>query len=172
MQTIPPEKVQEIWQEMSQMSQPQAAELAARMQAEQPAILVYLLAAEQADEAGEESGWLMEIGAMIWWAMTRVGGPLPMVSPEQLDAAEEANLRLLERLDEGSEFNYLDAVQSLVSGYNQMPLLGYTIEHLMADAADEPELVDEGIGLALLRLKTIIDVLDEGATDPEAQAPA
>ncbi|MCP5518939.1 MAG: hypothetical protein H7A45_16980 [Verrucomicrobiales bacterium] len=163
MQTISPEKVAAIWQELSQMTQTQAADLAARMQEEQPAILVYLLAAEQADEATQDAGWLMEIGALIWWAMTREAGPLPMVTPEQLDAAEDANIRFLEQLDEGSEINYHTALQSLAADYNQMPLFGHTIGQLMADATEEPELVDEGVGLALLRLKTVIDTLDQAS---------
>jgi hypothetical protein len=43
----------------------------------------------------------------------------------------------------------------------QMPLLGAVLEALMEGNEEEPELLHEDIGLALLHLKTVIDCLDQ-----------
>ncbi|MCB1129176.1 MAG: hypothetical protein KDM81_21940, partial [Verrucomicrobiae bacterium] len=66
MQTVPIETVEAVWQELGQLTQEQAGEMAQRMQDEQPAILIYLLTAEEVeDEVDAEQGWLLETGAVI-----------------------------------------------------------------------------------------------------------
>lgn len=162
MQTVPNEIVEAVWQELGQMTQEQASDLAQRIQSEQPTILMYLLAAEEADEDGEvEPGWLLEIGAVICEAMRRVSdGELPEVTGEELDAAEQANIRYLEDLEEGSEMDYEQALRELTDGYNQMPLLGSILEQVMGgtEPGDLEPVADVGMGL--LRVKTVIDCLD------------
>lgn len=156
------EIVEAVWQELGQMSQDQAAELAQRMQDEQPAVLMYLLAAEEADaDEDAEQGWLLELGAIVCEAMRRGGGAdLPEVSVDDLDAAEQGNIQYLEGLEEGSEMDYEEAVKEMIEGYNQMPLLGSVLEYLMGDGEADALPPGAEAGMALLRVKTVIDCLD------------
>jgi hypothetical protein len=68
---------------------------------------------------------------------------------------------MLEKLELGSEFEWTEAVRQLVHGYNQRELLTFSIEVLMADDEETPELASDRIGLEMLWLKTIIDSLDQ-----------
>jgi hypothetical protein len=131
----------------------------------QPAIVGYLLAAEE-ESKGEGKGELgrgdlLFLGLFIWESFRAAGHQPREVTPEDIEAAEEANTNYLERLEEGSEHGFAEAVRGLMETYNQMPLLGATLEILMSENAEEPDMAGEDVGLALLHLKTVIDVLDQ-----------
>ena len=135
--------------------------MAERMQQEQPFIMVYLLAADESMLDENKRGSLLMLGATIWQIMSGGGPPLRQVGDAELEAAEEANIRALEDLESGSEMTYTEAMQRLISNYNQMPLLGAVVEALMDGHTDEPDLAPEHLGLALIHLKTVIDCLDQ-----------
>jgi hypothetical protein len=160
MQTVSQTTIDEIHERLMGTSPEEAQALMQRMAVEQPAILAYLLACDEDILPESDRGTLMLLGILIWESFSAVQSPLHMVTPEELDAAEELNLKVLETLAEDSEAGYLAAVQKLTESYNQMPLLGVVLEELMADDEEEPELVDENSGLAMLNLKTVIDCLD------------
>jgi hypothetical protein len=101
------------------------------------------------------------LGAAVWQVMTEAGPPLRQVTDVELEAAEEANIRALEELEQDSEFAQRDAMSRLVADYNQMPLLGAVVEALMAGHEEAPELAPDHVGLALIHLKTVIDCLDQ-----------
>ena len=56
MQTIPVETVERVWDQLEQVSRKEASQLANRMREQQPALMVYLLASEEALDTGEEIG--------------------------------------------------------------------------------------------------------------------
>jgi hypothetical protein len=159
--TIPAHVIDEVWQSLSEATPEQSQALAARMQQEQPFIMVYLLAAEENLLDPDERGSLLMLGAIIWQVISSVRAPLRQASDADLEAAEEANIRALEQLDEASEMDYTEAVSRLISSYNQMPLLGAVLEALMSGHEEAPELAPEHIGMALIHLKTVIDCLDQ-----------
>ncbi len=80
---------------------------------------------------------------------------------EELEAAEDANLKFLEEMDAGSEMDFVAGMQKMVASYNQMPLLGAVLEALMQGHEEHPELAPENLGMVLLDLKTVIDCLDQ-----------
>ena len=161
MKTIPAATVDEAWQRVNTSSPDQARSLAERMQQEQPFIMVYLLAAEESMLDEQERGSLLMLGATIWQIMSASGPSLRQVGDSELETAEEANIRALEDLESGSEMASTEAMQRLISDYNQMPLLGAVVEALMDGHTDEPDLAPEHLGLALIHLKTVIDCLDQ-----------
>ena len=89
------------------------------------------------------------------------GKPLREITPEEIEKAEDANSGMLETLGDGSEFQMHDAAAGLITSFNQRDILGFCVEVLMQDNADQPELAPERVGLELLVLKTIIDCLDK-----------
>lgn len=110
---------------------------------------------------GTDRGRLLELGAFIHEIMSSANPKLRRIMGEQLEAAEDANLKFLEELDEGSEMGFVESMQKLMATYNQMPLLGTVLEALMEGHEEHPELAPENLGMALLHLKTVIDCLDQ-----------
>lgn len=153
--------VHEVWDRFTQASPEEAQALAQRMQSEQPYLMAYLLVADEEFMDEQDRGVLLMLGAWIWQVMSQGDKPLRMVRHDDLDRAEQANMRTLEELDQGPELAVKDAIHQLVTGYNQMPLLGAVLEALMAGHEEEPESAPDSLGLALLHLKTVIDCLDQ-----------
>jgi len=110
---------------------------------------------------GEERGQLMLIGLILWEIMSAEHSGLRQITMDDLEAAEEANVKFLEDLEAGSEMDHMSALQNLMTTYNQVDLLNAVIEALMVGHEEEPELAGEHIGLALLHLKTVLDCLDQ-----------
>jgi hypothetical protein len=162
MKTIPAERVDQLWDRVNSATEAQTLELAKLMQERQPALMVYLLASEETMEgAGEEdAGWLLSLGGIVFSIMSGQSPDLPTATPEEIEAAEEANLAMLEQLNEGSEADWMTSIQKLMFNYNQAPLLGAVVEALMEGHEDAPELAPDTVGLGLLALKTVIDCLD------------
>ena len=160
MNTISMDTVAEIWDRLCDANEEEAQALARRFQEEQPFIMIYLLAMDEEVMDEDERGDLMELGAYILEIMSTVQPNLRQVTAEELEVAEKANVQEMETLEEGSEMDFTDAVQGMISGYNQMPLLGAALEALMSDHEDAPELAPANIGMSLLYLKTVIDCLD------------
>lgn len=165
MQTIEQKLVNATWGRVNKLPKKEAAAQFSSFGEAQPAVVGYLLAVEE-EGKGERKGDLGEgdllfLGLFIWEAFRAAGHHPREVTPKEIDAAEEANTKFLERLDEGSEHGFVDAIHGMMDTYNQMPLLGGTLEILMSENAEEPEMAGEDVGMALLHLKTLIDVLDQ-----------
>jgi hypothetical protein len=103
----------------------------------------------------------MLIGLILWKIFSAENSALVTVTKEDLEAAEETNIKFLEELEAGSEMDHMRALQNLMSTYNQIEVLNAVIEALMSGHEEEPELAGEHIGLALLHLKTVVDCLDQ-----------
>jgi hypothetical protein len=160
MKTIPQTTIDAVWEWTCELSETDSQKLVDRMQQEHPSILAYLLAMEEETE-DREQGWLLELGCFIFSAMSKGDKKLQTVTGEQLEAAEEQNSLMLEKLDGGSEKAWMNAVSDLIQKHNQAPLLRSVVEMLMADDEDAPELDGEYVGAGLLYLKTVIDCLDQ-----------
>jgi hypothetical protein len=160
-QVIPIETVNEVWERVNEATEEQAQAMARRAQEQQPYIMVYLLAMDENIMTGEEQGLLLQLGAYVMEIIYAVRSQLRQVTDVDLENAEEANLELLEQLEQGSEMDFEGAVGKMVGTYNQMPLLGALLEALMSGHEESPELAPENLGLALMYLKTVIDCLDQ-----------
>ena len=101
MKTIPVEKIDEVWKRISEASEPDTRAMAQRMRREQPFIMVYLLAMDEDLFDESERGRLMELGAIICQIMSSAGQKLPKVNDQDIEAAEEANVRMLQEMDQG-----------------------------------------------------------------------
>jgi hypothetical protein len=162
MTTVPRQGILQAWERVCALDDAQTTAVTKQFLNEQPALSAYLLAFT--DELGTEAGRsvVTDLSVTIWDAMTAAqGGPLLMVRPDHIDDAEEANTRLLQKLELASELEWGETAKQLVSSYNQRELLSFCIEILIADDANAPELAPDRIGLELLWLKTIIDCLDQ-----------
>ena len=160
MKTISGKIIDRTWKRVNEATEEDAQGLMDEMAKEQPFIVTYLLAVEETMMSGDERGQLMLIGLILWKLFSAENAGLVTVTKEELEAAEEANIKFLEELESGSEMDHMSALQHLMTTYNQIEVLNAVIEALMAGNEDEPELAGEHVGLALLHLKTVVDCFD------------
>ena len=161
MKTISGKIIDRTWKRVNDATEEDAQRLLDEMAKQQPFLVAYLLAVEETLMGQEERGQLMLIGLILWEIIYAQNPQLRQITMDDLEAAEEANVKFLEELEAGSEMDHMSALQNLMTTYNQVALLNAIIESLMAGHEEEPELAGEHIGLALLHLKTVLDCLDQ-----------
>jgi hypothetical protein len=152
----------EVWERQCDLGEEPSRELAMQFMKEQPAVGVYLAAQyENLGDEAEESQ-LIPLASAVWEAMSQTHGRrLKRVTPKVIDRAEARNIQMLEKLEEGSEFEQGQTVMKLFKGYHQQALLAFCLEILMANNEDSPELAPERIGMEFIFLKTLIDCFDQ-----------
>ena len=165
MNTVSGKLIERTWNRLNEATPEDLQAAVERMMAEQPFLAAYLLAVEDVHLPEAERGQVILIALFLWEVMSAGRPPLRSVSQEEIEAAEEANIRFLERLESGSEMDYLDSVQELLDTYNQGPLLQAVIEAIMSEHGEDPDAAPEGVGMALLHLKTVLDCLDQSAPE-------
>jgi hypothetical protein len=161
MNTVTRDQIIEAWTRLCDLEETETDLLVKKFMDEQPALGIYLLANLEEVEGGAENTRIVELVVAAWLAMSKSAGrQLPAATPEEIERAEDANIRSLEELDEGSEFEWQNSVRDLVQGYNQREILGFGIEIMMSGNEDTPEWAPESIGLEMVCLKTVVDALD------------
>jgi hypothetical protein len=159
MNTVPDKSIERTWKRVTEATQEDAQRMLDGLAKAQPFVFAYLMAVDETLYEDEQRGQLLLIG-LVLWEVLRKEAPSEVIPIEEIQAAEESNLRFLEGLEAGSEMDYLDGMQNLMASYNQMPLLGAVVEALMEGNEEEPELANENLGLAMVHLKSVIDCLD------------
>jgi hypothetical protein len=165
METVPEDLIEQVWMRQCEMDEEDTQALVARFLEEQPYIAAYLLAAdededeEEEGEAAEESQ-LIPLATLVWGVFADGVPQVPTVEGEDLTAAEERNIKLLEAADESSEAGMTELAERLFTEYNQRPLLQFALEVLMSEHEENPDNAPGRVGLELLYLKTVIDCLD------------
>ena len=162
MERIPANVVENTWDQMGVLSPEVAPELIQRFEVEQPAVLAYLMAADNDDLNQDERELLLFLGLTVWQIMTQGTQQPPPVTLEMLEEAETRNVGWLESLEQKAIGHEDEAGLAMVQEYKQADVLQGVLEALMDDdEQDDPgEIRDESKGLLLLSLKTIIDCLD------------
>lgn len=161
MNTISGKIIDRTWKRINEATEEEGKRLLDAMAKKQPFIVAYLMAVEETLMDEQERGQLILIGLILWEVVSAESKSLKQVEMDDLETAERANVKFLEELEAGSEMDHMEALQTLMASYNQMPLLSAAIEALMADSEEEPELASENVGLALLHLKTVLDCMDQ-----------
>jgi hypothetical protein len=172
MDTVPREIIQETWNRLCDFDEEASAQLSKEFFKAQAALGIYCAAQhENLGEEGEDSP-MVELAIAFWQAMTRFAArPLPMATPDQIEAAEEATTKQLETLEDGSEMDLQTHALRIVENHNQRELLRFGIEILMARHEENPDLAPDSLGLEMIWLNTVVDCLDK--LDPNAPpAPA
>lgn len=162
MKTIPAKVIDRAWKRLNEGAPEDTERCIDDMAKAQPFVLAYLMAVEETlrKEAADRGGLLL-LGVMFWQVLSAENPRMHPVSIEELERAEETNLKFVEELEAGSEMDYMNALTTLMATYHQAHLLTAGVEALMNGSEEEPELVRESIGLELLHLKTVLDCLDQ-----------
>ena len=161
MNTIPRELIIEVWERQCALGENEARSLMKQFFDEQPALGFYLFACDEQHDR-DAASQLIPLASTIWEAATRTRGQrLKAVRPKVIERANDANTRMLEKLEDVSEFEWRETVERMFLGYHQQPLLAFCIEILMANDEETPELAPQRIGMELIWLKTVIDCIDQ-----------
>ncbi len=164
MNQVPREIIEAVWEQQTEFSDEAWSRWVDQFAQEQPALLVYLGAADQTvREAEEETSALMPLAALIYDSL-RARATMAEVEAETIEAAEDANIALLQSLDDASEAEHHAVVEKLITEYPQAPMIAFIMERLMEGNEETPDLAPDQVGMELLYLKTMIDAL----TDPDA----
>jgi hypothetical protein len=162
MNPIPRQLVIEVWERQCVLGEKESLSLMKQFFDEQPALGVFLLVCDEQLEQEAAKSQLIPLAATIWEAATRTRGKrLKAVRPKTIELAEAANTRMLEKLEDVSEFEWRETVERMFLGYYQQPLLAFCIEILMANDEEVPELAPQRIGMELIWLKTVIECIDQ-----------
>jgi hypothetical protein len=162
MNTIPRELVIEVWERQCAMGEDDSRSLMKQFFDEQPVLGIYLFACDEKLDQESAQSQFIPLASTIWEAATRTRGKrLKALRPKIIDRTEAANTRMLEKLEDVSEFEWRETVERMFLGYHQQPLLAFCIEILMAGDEEVPELAPQRIGMELIWLKTVIDCIDQ-----------
>lgn len=161
MNTISGKIIDRTWKQINEATEEEGQRLLDVMARQQPFVVAYVMAVEETLMGEQERGQLILISLILWKILSEQKSDLRQITMGDLEAAETANLKFLEELEDGSEMDHMAGLQNLLATYNQVPLLSAVIESLMADNEEEPELANENMGMALLHLKSVLDCLDQ-----------
>lgn len=162
MNTVPREIIIETWERQCELEEEPARAMVNQFMDEQPAVGIYLMVCDEQLGGEVAQSQLIPLACCVWEAMTRLHGRrLKSVRPKAVERGDDANTRMLEKLDEGSEFEWRDTVLGMFNNYNQQPLLAFCIEILMSGHEDAPDLAPQSVGMELFWLKTVIDCFDQ-----------
>lgn len=166
--------INDVYYRLADLSEESAGSLMDTMAIEQPAILAYLMANASELDTDTESEIMMFTGVVLWQCFKEANPSLAPISEDMVDAKEQANIELMQRMDEMSMNGEADSVQTMLSEYPQEPLLQYALSALTNEEDEEEneddELSDELIGeeaqgIMLIVFKTIIDSFTASASE-------
>jgi hypothetical protein len=161
MNTISGKIIDRTWKRISESTPEDVEQLIAKLFENQPFAGAYLMAVEETLLPESERGNLLFIALILWDIMSNGRAPLRKVSQEEIEAAEGENVKFLEELEAGSEMDHMEALQRLMTTYNQGPLLAAVVDALMDENQEDPDSAPDSVGIALLHLKTVLDCWDK-----------
>ena len=157
---ISAETVTRVWQDMARASVEAAPLLVNQMKEEQPVILAYLLAVDDALFNEHERELIFYLGIVVWQMMKQSKRRLHKVTHKKLMQAEEANYDFLERLSASPEADFESATRTMLTIYPEPEVFRYIVEAIMEEEdydPDDPPIREEYRGLAVMYLKTVLD---------------
>jgi len=161
MKRVPLETIEAAWEHLCDADRKETDAIMKKFMQEQPALGIYLAVQVEEDKELADRP-LIELAVACWQAMSQAAGqPLPSVSPEEIEATEDANTRAIEKLADIPEMQWQDAAKENFASFNQQELLGFAIQVLMSGHEETPELAPECLGLEMLTLRTVIACLDK-----------
>lgn len=107
----------------------------------------------------EEKGYVQYLGLVVWLAVRRVNGDLPLVESDVIGQAEELNY---ERLETAAARQFEARVETFFENTGQEALLSFAVEAVVEDGEEEALVVTpEGRETVFVAVKTVIDVLTQ-----------
>ncbi len=164
MNPISNQNVEDVWTEVGGWDPVKAAQEIGQFQKNQPALVTFLFTQTENSEPT-----VAETGIYLLFLIYRVfeqtyGRPIPAISAQTIVSRHNANVQLVEGLEEAQESSLMREAEFSLS--RQPALYQYLTESLYGASAaiDESELSREDSGFLFLLFKTIIEVIDEATS--------
>src|SRR5262245_16895896 len=106
MKTVPDKSIEKTWKRVTESTPEDAQVMLDGMAKAQPFAFAYLMAVDETLYGDGERGQLLLIG-LVLWEVLRKDASERTITIEEIQSAEEANLKFLEGLDAGSEMDYV-----------------------------------------------------------------
>jgi hypothetical protein len=140
MKAISKERVNSVWERITNQSIEEGLKIGEEMQEEQPYVMVYLLAVEGDKFNSDERSLLFFLGYVVWQTMREGDTPLAMVTEEDLEKIEEENFSKIDEL-EGKSLNVFEKnALDFIDNYPQINVFEFVMDSLM----EEPEKMGDG----------------------------
>ncbi len=157
MKKISLKDVERKFLELSQLDEKGIKSILRKMEKEQPYILTYLyVIGEDYSESGREM--LMSLGIMAWQIMLEAEENLPTIEPKLLDEMEERNMKMLEKMKDIEDEDFIKKTEELLKDYPQPDLLTMVVEMLFEEENDIE--LDER-AMIFIFIKIVIDSLQK-----------
>ncbi len=160
MNPISAQVVEQTWQRIAGLSAREGRALGEKFVTEQPIVTAYLMGVDHDLFNEDERELLFYLGAVVWQIMLQGDKPLPRVTEQMIEEAENANLAMMASLSDASDEDTYAAVARLMSEYPQREVFRYVIETLAESAQDEG-IRQDNLGVMMIDLKTVIDCFDQ-----------
>ncbi|MCF8371964.1 MAG: hypothetical protein K9H64_10100 [Bacteroidales bacterium] len=163
MRTISVEEIEKYLDEIDNTPENEVEAMVMKMSEEQAVVMPYLMAVGEEDFDETESEAFFFLGFSLWYIMRKINDNMPLVTEEEIDAAENNNFKMLEVMSDETEAGISQLIEMIVENYNQPNLFGYVVESLMDEEDDDGELLftPDNSGMMLIYLKTVIDCFDK-----------
>ena len=163
MRTISVEEIEKYLDEIDNTPENEVEAMVMKMSEEQAVVMPYLMAVGEDDFDENESEAFFFLGFSLWYIMRKINDNMPLVSEEEIEAAENNNFKMLEVMSDETEAGISQLIEMIIENYNQPNLFGYVVESLMDEEDDDGELLftPDNSGMMLIYLKTVIDCFDK-----------
>jgi len=159
MKIISDEIVQEVLSSQADMDFMETERQIALLSREQPALLNYLMGANDERFNFDEKQLLLFIGVNIFQMLSRGESRIVQVTAEDINAAQQKNIDMFEYLEKEIPGEFQKTTDMIFKEYNQKNILRYIIATLFND--DDPHIRADRKGLIFFNLKTVLDCLDQ-----------
>ncbi len=164
MKLVSEEVIDSVLDELEEYSDEQYERQMEAFSQAQPYLFAYLFSDDNFHLLTEdEKGYIQYLGLVVWLAVTRVNGHVPIVDSEQIGQAEERNY---ERLETATARRFEERLDAFLEDADQEEaLLLFAAEAVTDDEESGEALVvtPEGRETVFVAVKTVIDTLIHSA---------
>jgi len=159
MDIISDEIVQQVLSAQADLDFMETERQIAQLSRKQPALLNYLMGANDEHYNFDEKQLLLFIGVNIFQMLGRGEKKLAEVTMDDIEAAQQKNIDMFEYLEKEIPGEFQKTTDMIFKEYNQKNILRYIIATLFDD--DDPHIRADRKGLIFFDLKTVMDCLDQ-----------
>ncbi|MCS6929664.1 MAG: hypothetical protein NZM43_09225 [Saprospiraceae bacterium] len=158
MKFVPAETIDALLDELEEYNDEQYEQAMQAFSEAQPYVFSYLFSEENFHLLTEdEKGYIQYLGLVIWMAVERINGKIPVVDSETIGQAEEQNY---ERIETCKSRRFEECLESFFEDTSQEALLSFVVEAVTEDDEEESLVVTPaGRETVFVAVKTVLDVL-------------
>ena len=153
--------VDEVWQNHIQKSFFDIEKKIAELNKKEPVLANYLMTINSEIYNFEEKQLLLYLAVAVWECMLQGDKSIPKVTDQDLNKANDNNIKLISYLEDQLNHNFQEAVEKVFSEYHQRYVLDLIRKVVFSTDDERTQIRSKNKGLILFDLKTFLDCLDK-----------